>query len=124
MTALPGPVDVLAERALVALHDVPAALAHDPPGQQRQREQARRARQAGQRQRVQRDARHRRLAGQAQQVHVVTVRDQRGDEAGGRRLHAAVEDEGPRDDEDLHRGRAASARSTTGKSAARADAKL
>ena len=65
-----------------------------------------------------------RLAGQAQQVHVVAVRGQRGDEAGRRGLHAAVKDEGPRDDQDLHRGRAASARSTTGNSAARAEAKL
>ena len=57
-------------------------------------------------------------------MHVVTVRGQRGDEAGGGGLHAAVEDERSRDDEDLHRGRDADARSTTGNSAARAEAKL
>ena len=116
MAALPRPVHVLAERALVALHDVPAALAHGPPGQPAASASRRAVRgRRRQRQRVQGDARQRRLAGRAQQVHVVTVRDERGDEAGGRALHAAVEDERARDDEDLHRGRAASARSTSGK---------
>jgi hypothetical protein len=52
----------------------------------------------------------------------VAVRDEGREEAGGGALDAAVEDERPRDDQDLQRRLPATARSTSGNSAARAAA--
>ena len=63
-------------------------------------------------------------APKAHEVDVVAVGDQRGEKARGRALHTAVEDERARDDEQLQRRPPASARSTSGKRAARAAAKL
>src|SRR5438128_1156675 len=48
------------------------------------------------------DARDRSLARRAEDVDVVAVRGERGDQAGRRALDAAVEDEGARDDQDFH----------------------
>lgn len=45
------------------------------------------------------------LGRRGEQVHVVAVVDEGPDEAQGRRLHAAVKDEGPGDDEELHAAR-------------------
>src|SRR3989440_1629762 len=74
--------------------------------------------------RVQRDAGHGARPARAQQVHVVAAGDERREKPGGGALDAAVEDEGPRDDQELQRPLPARARSTSGKSAARAAAKL
>ena len=46
----------------------------------------------------------RRLAGRAQEVDVVAVIDERADQTCRRALDAAVEDEWPRDDQELHEG--------------------
>src|SRR5207245_9030026 len=51
---------------------------------------------------VKRHAPHRRLTGWAQEVDVVAVIDERADQTRGRALDAAVEDERPRDDQELH----------------------
>ena len=116
MAALPRAVHVLAERALVALDDVPRAARHRQAGHRRKRERARGRREAWQREHVLRDAGHRVLAAGCQQVHVVPVLEQRPDEPGGGPLDAAVEDEGARDDQELHRR--VSRRSISGNSAA------
>src|SRR2546430_14790244 len=100
--ALPRPVDALAERALVALHDVPTAAGHDDARDSRERQGARRGRERGEREHPPCDARHPRLAIRAQEVDVVAVLYQRAHETGRRPLDAAVEDAGARDDEKLH----------------------
>ena len=122
VAALPRAVHVLAERALVALDDVPRAARHRQASHRRKRERARGRREAWQRECVLRDPRHRVLAAGCQQVHGVSVLDQRPDEPGGDPLDAAVEDEGAGDDQELH-GRA-SRRSISGNSAALAARKL
>src|SRR2546426_6013455 len=48
------------------------------------------------------DARDRSLAGRAEDVDVVAVRGERGDQPGRRALDAAVEDEGAGDDQEAH----------------------
>src|SRR2546422_10987489 len=96
VATLPRPVDVLAERALVALHDVPTAAGHDDARDSRERQGARRGRERGEREHPPCDARHPRLAIRAQEVDVVAVLYQRAHETGRRPLDAAVEDEGAR----------------------------
>src|SRR2546428_807750 len=121
VATLPRPVDVLAERALVALHDVPTAAGHDDARDSRERQGARHGGGGGEREPPPCDARHPRLAIRAQEVDVVAVLYQRVHETGRRPLDAAVKDEGARDDEKLH---AESRRSMRGNRVARAARKL
>ncbi len=109
---LSRPVHVLVERALMALHRVPRAATHGQPRGERQHQHTQQARHRRQRQRVQGHAGQRLLAGRTQQVDVVAVGHQRLQEARGRTLHPAVEDERTRDDENLQR--APATRSTSG----------
>jgi hypothetical protein len=77
----------------VTLDRVPGPAADGQPRGERQHEDARRPGRRRQRERVQGDTRQRLLAAGAQQVHVVTAGDQRGEEPGGGTLDTAVEDE-------------------------------
>src|SRR5439155_741091 len=72
------------------------------PGVDGQCQNPRRRRQRRQRQGVERDPPYRRLAAGAEQVDVVPMLHERRHEACRRPFDSAVEDERPRDDEELH----------------------
>jgi hypothetical protein len=105
MTALTRAVDVLPKRSLVALHDVPPPPARDAANDEGKGEKTRPRGETRQGQPMMRDAGNGDLRGRGEQVHVVSVLHERSDEAESRRLHAAVKDEGPCDDEQLHADR-------------------
>jgi len=124
VAAFPRPVDVLRQRALVALHDVVVGRADRPCHRERQPERPRHGGRAHDREAVAHDPRQRQLPRRAVEVHVVAVRDEGADEPGRGRLHAAVVDERARDERELHGRPEAATRSTSGKSRARAAVKL
>jgi hypothetical protein len=105
MTALARAIDVLPERPLVTLHDVPRPATSDAADDESEREKARPRGKRGQGQPMVRDAGNGDLGGRSKQVHVVSVLHERSEEPESRRLHAAVKDERPSDDEQLHADR-------------------
>ena len=70
------------------------------------------------------EAGHRRLPSRADQLDVVAGVAERGEQARGRGLDAAVEGERPADETQAHQRPIRRTRSTRGKSARRADSKL
>ena len=112
--ALARAIDVLHERALVALHDVPAAPSRNRRGEQRQRDGARRRRQRRHRQRMLGHAGLRLLAARARAMHVVAVGHERAHQPCRRALDPAVKRVRAGDDQDLHRGATAQGTAAAG----------
>ncbi len=124
VAALARAVEILGERALVTLDEVVPVPCRRGPRRQRERDQAERGGMAQGRHAVHHHAGQRRLPSRADQLDVVAGVAERGEQARGRGLDAAVEGERAADEAHPHQRSTPRTRSTRGKSARRADSKL
>src|SRR6266481_1998984 len=123
MASLARAVEILAERTLVALHEIVALARGLALGGEREREEPQRGGMAQDRHPADRYARHVGLASRADQLDGVPFAPERPEQSRGGGLDAAVERERPADQGDLHgsarrpgRERRARTRSTSGNS--------